>query len=402
MGIDIAGLDAVITVGWPGTLASLWQQIGRVSRAGRNGLAVWVAGANPLEAYLLDHPEAVFAAPMEATVFDPGNPYVLAPHLCAAAAELPLTVEDISQFGVAATAVIRQLTDLGVLRERPTGWYYRPREPAASLTDLRGAGQGNVQIVDSATGALVGTVDAARADSTVHVGAVYVHQGNSFLVEQLDLSARLALVSKAQIPYRTMAHTSTSLNILDTYNHVNLGGFTCNFGDVQVCQRVTSFSRFAVPNWTKLDTTPLDSPQQRFQTKACWWTFSAAMLDAAEIGISELAGALHALEHCCIGLLPLLATCDRWDLGGLSTAQHADTNAPTVFIFDGLPGGAGFAEHAFTIQEQLLTATAARLQSCPCFDGCPKCVQSPKCGNANQMLNKSAATRLAGTLTQSC
>jgi DEAD/DEAH box helicase domain-containing protein len=400
LGIDVSGLDAVVTVAWPGTRASLWQQIGRVGRAGAGGLAVWVAGGNPLDAYVVEHPDAVFGEPLETTVFDPTNPRVLAPHACAAAAELPLTPADEALFGPGLEPILGQLEAAGVLRHRSRGWYWLPSEPATALTDLRGAGEPTVQIVEAATGALLGTVDGGRADSTVHTGAVYVHQGVDYLVEALDLEAGLALVRRGAVPFRTRANSATSVAVLATRERAAEAGACWSLGEVEVRERVTSYTRLSTPGLARMDTVPLDLPERTLVTTACWFTLDAATLEAAELTPADIPGALHALEHCAIGLLPLLATCDRWDLGGLSTARHADTDAPTVFIHDAVPGGAGFAERGFRQRAALLTAVYERLNQCPCVAGCPACIQSPKCGNANQTLDKAAATRLARMLTQ--
>jgi DEAD/DEAH box helicase domain-containing protein len=399
LGIDVPSLDAVVIAGWPGTRASLWQQIGRAGRGGGDGLAVWIAGNNPLDTYLVDHPEAVFGAPIEATVFDPSNPHVLAPHLCAAAAELPLTDADTDLFGPRAAQVLAHLTEAGVLRRRRTGWYWRPTEPATSLTDLRGSAAAPVQIVEEPTGRLLGTVDAVRAESTVHSGAVYVHQGATFVVRTLDLDALIALVHPSKPPYRTRAETQTSVAIITESRTDPRGTFTWHFGEVEVRTHVASYTRLRAASAERLDTVPLDLPEHAMRTAATWLTVESTLLTEAQIDQRELPGALHAWEHTAIGLLPLLATCDRWDLGGLSAASHPDAEGPVVFIHDAVPGGAGFAERAFTAHRALTTAVLDVLTRCPCADGCPSCVQSPKCGNANHVLNKAAALRLVRALT---
>ncbi|MCL2787035.1 MAG: DEAD/DEAH box helicase [Micrococcales bacterium] len=401
LGIDISGLDTVVSVGWPGTRASLWQQFGRAGRAGAEGLAVWIAGTNPLDTFLVNHPEAIFGAPMETSVFNPSNPHVLAPHLCAAAAELPLTDDDVPRFGPDASPVLEQLGDLGVLRRRSTGWHWIPVEPATSLTDLRGSGGPSVQIVNESTGDLVGTVDGGRADATVHPGAVYSHQGATFIVRDLDLEARIALVRALRPNYRTRANSITRVSILSEEQSVVEADGAWAFGEVEVVEQVTSYTRLAVPGLSRIDTIPLDLPERVLRTASAWLTLTAATLEKAEIDRSDLPGALHAWEHAAIGLLPLLATCDRWDLGGLSTALHAETSAPTVFIHDAFPGGAGFAEQAFRRRDQLIATVAELLATCPCAEGCPGCIQSPKCGNANQTLDKAAASRLATVLATS-
>jgi DEAD/DEAH box helicase domain-containing protein len=401
LGIDIPRLDALVIAGWPGTRASLWQQIGRAGRGGGDGLAVWIAGNNPLDTYLVDHPDAVFGAPVEATVFDPTNPHVLAPHLCAAAAELPLTDVDLSLFGPGAASILAELTEAGVLRRRATGWYWRPTEPATSLTDLRGGGDATVQIVDEATGRLLGTVDSLRAESTVHAGAVYVHQGATFVVRALDLDALVALVYPSRPPYRTRAETQTSVAVIDEQRADPGHGFAWHFGDVEVRTHVTSYTRLRAHGVDRLDSIPLDLPEHAMRTASAWLTVESRVFAEAQINTREVPGALHAVEHTAIGLLPLIATCDRWDLGGLSSPSHPDTGGSVIFIHDAVPGGAGFAERAFTAHRSLMTAVLDVLTLCPCADGCPSCVQSPKCGNANHTLDKAAARRLVTAITES-
>lgn len=393
LGVDISGLDAVLIAGWPGTRASLWQQAGRAGRAGADGLAVLVASDDPLDAYLARHPEAIFGAPLEATAFDPTNPYVLAPHLCAAAAESPLRPDDARLFGLDDDALLSELARRGLLRRRPDGWYWnhaRPESPSR-LTDLRGSGaESTVQIVERPTGRMLGTVDGPRADAAVHPGAVYVHQGRTYLVE--DLADDVALVRpESTLPYATRADTAKRIEILATRRARDADGIRWSFGVVELTSRVTSYRRVRVPTMETLAVVPLDSPERRLRTTAVWWTANASVLAQAGIGPADLPGALHASEHAAIGLLPLLATCDRWDIGGLSTALHAQTLEPTIFVYDGVPGGAGFAERAFAAAPQWLTATRDAIAGCRCQDGCPSCVQSPKCGNNNSPLDKHAA-----------
>jgi DEAD/DEAH box helicase domain-containing protein len=394
LGIDVPTLDAVVIAGWPGTRASLWQQIGRAGRGEGNGLAIWIADNNPLDSYVADHPEAIFGAPVEATVFDPTNPHALAPHLCAAAAELPLTKADHERFGPGTGAILTELGQAGVLRHRPAGWYWMPAEPASSLADLRGTTGRTVQIVEEATGRILGTCDATRAESTVHAGAVYLHQGASFVIRGLDLDTAVALAVPSRPPYRTRANVRTAVTVATERARAEEPGLAWHLGDVEVRTQVTSYTRTGSGKGAKIDTVSLDLPEHSMRTASCWLTLESPVLSQAHISAQELPGALHAAEHAAIGLLPLLATCDRWDLGGLSTPSHADTGGPVVFIHDAVPGGAGFAERAYARRAALAGATRDLLARCPCVSGCPSCVQSPKCGNANQVLDKAAAARL--------
>ncbi|MFG2330154.1 DEAD/DEAH box helicase [Streptomyces sp. NPDC048604] len=394
LGIDVSGLDAVVISGYPGTRASLWQQAGRAGRSGEGALAVLVARDDPLDTYLVHHPEALFRRPVESTVLDPDNPYVLAPHLCAAAAELPLTEADLSLFGPAAPGLMPQLEAAGLLRRRTGGWYWTRRERAADLTDIRGGGGNPVRIVEAGTGRLLGTVDEAASHAAVHDGAVHLHQGRTYLVTELDLKESVALVEQANPPYSTVARDTTSISVLETDVEIPWGAGRLCYGSVEVTNQVVSFLRRRLITGEVLGETKLDLPPRTLRTRAVWWTVTEDQLDAARITPEILGGALHAAEHASIGMLPLFATCDRWDIGGVSVPLHPDTLLPTVFVYDGHPGGAGFAERAFHTARAWLAATREAIASCECEAGCPSCIQSPKCGNGNDPLHKRGAVRL--------
>ena len=430
LGIDVTGLDAVLIAGWPGTRVSLGQQAGRAGRAGSRGLAVLIASDNPLDAYLVHHPEAVFAAP-EATVFDPANPYVLAPHLCAAASEAPLRAEDLALFGLPDDALLREMESRGALRRRPTGWFWNINLPGRpqDLTSLRGDGPPEVPVVEADTGTVVGTVDGAAADSTVHEGAVYVHQGRVYVVEQL--ADDVALVrQRAAVGYRTRARSRSSVRIIaereqqvwgrpvgggdrlddvpepsahtadDGREAPGAAAITWSFGSVEVTSQVTGYQRMALPGGEVVSQHALDMDEHVLPTAAVWWTIPQETCEAAGLEPTDLPGALHAAEHASIGMLPLLATCDRWDIGGLSTAAHPQTGAPTVFVHDGHAGGAGFAERGYRAGREWLAATLAVIEGCGCASGCPSCVQSPKCGNNNEPLDKAGAAALLRLLLE--
>ncbi len=394
LGVNITGLDAVLIAGWPGTWASLWQQAGRAGRSGRSAAAVLIARDDPLDTYLVRHPEILLQHPVEATVLDPGNPYVLAPHLCAAAAELALTEPDLDIFGPAARAVVDDLTRAGRLRRRAAGWYSMRRDAAAGL---RGAGLAPVRVVEQATGRLVGTVDEPSAHLIVHEGAIYVHQGDSYLVQTLDLADRVALVEPREPGYTTTARDVTEIEVRGELRTMTWGQAGVRFGDVQVTRQVVSFTS-RDGTGTVLGETPLDLPPRRLLTRAVWWTVSPGQAGALTAAGIDLGGAAHAAEHASIGLLPLFATCDRWDIGGVSAARHPATGLLTVFVYDGHDGGAGFAERGFTAAADWLLATRQAIASCDCEAGCPSCVQSPKCGNANHPLSKRGAVALLDSL----
>ena len=392
LGVDLVGVDAVVLAGYPGTLASLWQQAGRAGRGARDALCVLVARDDPLDTYLVHHPEALFGRPVEATVLDPSNPYVLGPHLCCAAAEMPLTEADLPLFGDAAGETIDRLVAGGYLRRRPTGWYWagdgRPE------VDLRGSGGAPIAIVEESTGRLLGTVDGGASHVQVHTGAVHLHQGESYVVDSLDLDDCVALVHAEEPDWSTHARDVTSLTVESIRSIVDAGPVGMFLGTVDVTNQVVSYQRRRIATGEVIDTRPLDLPSRQLRTTAVWWTISPAALAAAGVDPADVPGALHAAEHAAIGLLPLVATCDRWDIGGLSTALHVDTEAPTVFVYDGHPGGAGFAERAYHVADEWLHATREAIASCACEHGCPSCVQSPKCGNGNEPLSKDGAVQV--------
>jgi DEAD/DEAH box helicase domain-containing protein len=390
LGVDLVGLDAVIICGYPGTRASLWQQAGRAGRSGGEALAVLVARDDPLDTYLVHHPEALFGRPVEATVLDPANPYVLGPQLCCAASEAALTRADLDLFGGApAVEAVEALTAAGALRRRPSGWYWTHR--GRPDVDLRGTGGAPISVVESATGRLLGTVDPSSSHAMLHPGAVYLHQGVSYLVDDLDLDDAIALVHAEEPDWSTHARDVTNLSVVEVREYVDAGPVGLFLGEVDVTSQVVSYQRRRIGSGEVIDTRPLDLPVRELRTVAVWFTVSPRALEAAGVEASDVPGALHAAEHAAIGLLPLMATCDRWDIGGLSTANHADTEAPTVFVYDGHPGGAGFAERAYGTATAWLRATREAIASCACESGCPSCVQSPKCGNGNNPLSKDAA-----------
>jgi DEAD/DEAH box helicase domain-containing protein len=393
LGIDIAGLDAVVLAGYPGTLASLWQQAGRAGRAQRESLVVFVARDDPLDHYLAHHPRAVFGRPVEATVTDPTNPYVLGPQLCCAAAELPLVPEDLADFGgAAAEARVEELVAEGALRRRPTGWYWAGR--GRPDVDIRGSGLAPVTIIEGGTGRLLGTVDGDAAHATVHTGAVYVHRGETYVVDEFCVDDAVAVVHRESPEWTTVARDVTDLAIATTDRSRSLGTVTAHTGVVDVTNQVVAYQRRRLGTGEVLAEFPLDLPARQLRTRAVWLTLDERAVGRAEVDDAELPGSLHAAEHAAIGILPLLATCDRWDLGGVSTALHPDTGAATIVVYDGHPGGAGFAERGFAVLRRWLQATRATVATCECESGCPSCVQSPKCGNGNEPLDKAGAVRV--------
>lgn len=397
LGIDISGLDAVVTVGFPGTRAAMWQRFGRAGRAGTPGLGILIARDEPLDAHIIEHPESVLAAPTEAVVFDPNNPYVLGPHLAAAAQELPIAENDFSLFGPRAREGVEALTAAGLLRERATGWYWTRPDRASDLADLRSTGGQEVQIVEAETGRVIGTVDSASADRDVHSDAVYVHRGEDFVITEYSTEDKVAFARAADVSHSTRAHSDTAITVLHENEQKLWGGATISWGPVRVTSQVTGYDIHDRESGRSLGEQSLDLPQRSFDSVAVWWTLPPLVVSEA---ISEelVAGAAHAAEHAAIGLLPLFAECDRWDIGGVSTAHHPDTGRLTVFVHDGYPGGAGFAERGFAVMRSWLQATLETICDCDCTEGCPRCIVSPKCGNRNEPLSKVGAVALLEAL----
>ena len=399
LGVDIAGLDAVVLAGYPGTRASFWQQAGRAGRAGAPALVVFVARDDPLDTYLVHHGAALLGAPVEATVLDPANPYVLRPQLACAAAELPLTEGCVDELGGdVARDALADLVAAGALRRRPGGWFWAvPRERPHCEVDIRGSGGQQVAVVESDTGRLLGTVDSGSACSAVHPGAVYLHRGESFVVDELDLEGGLALVHAEEPEWNTSARSTTEICVVGALTTQHSAGVSVVLGEVEVTSQVVGYLR-RLPSGQVLDAVSLDLPPSTLRTRAVWYTIPAELLERAGLAPATWPGALHAAEHAAIGLLPLVATCDRWDIGGVSTALHPDTGAPTVFVHDGHPGGAGFADRGHAALRPWLTATRDAIAACECQTGCPSCVQSPKCGNGNEPLDKAGAVVVLDTV----
>jgi DEAD/DEAH box helicase domain-containing protein len=389
LGIDVGLLDCAVTVGFPGTIASLTQQWGRAGRTGR-GLGVLVASEDALDQYLCRHPDELLRRPVEAAVSNPANPHVLAGHLRAAAAELPLQDADAAHFGPGALALARSLPEL---LPTPRGLVYRGPDHPAGRVPLRSSSGDAVAVVESDTGALLGAVDTARAGKTVHPGAVYLHAGDAYLVSALDLHDRVALVAPFSGPYYTQPRVETRVAVRGEALAADRTGARVAWGEIEVRERVTGYQRRRLRDHEPIDVTALELPETAFATEAVWYVPDAPPVDAR-----ELLGSLHAAEHAMIGLLPLLATCDRWDIGGLSTDFHEHTLAPTVFVYDGHPGGVGIARRGYERFDEWVARTERLIADCPCRTGCPSCVQSPKCGNLNEPLAKEGARRLLAAL----
>ncbi len=393
LGIDIAGLDAVVLAGFPGTITSFWQQAGRSGRRGQSALIMLIARDDPLDTYLVHHPEALLDSPIERTVIDPANPYMLRPQLLCAATELPLDDDEVEALG--AGAVVSALVDGGLLRVRSGRYFPRPDVDPHPGVDIRGSAAGEIAIVEADSGRLLGNVGAGRAPASVHPGAVYLHQGEAYLVDSLDFETGIAFVHQEEPGYATFARERTDLDVTGPGERVTAGAVGLGLVPVTVTTLVVGFLRRRTTGEV-IDFVDLDMPENTLATTAVVYTVTPEALGDNGIDPPAIPGSLHAAEHAAIGLLPLVASCDRGDIGGLSTAAGPDALAglPSVFVYDGHPGGAGFAERGFRCAQTWLAATAAAIEACECPRGCPSCVQSPKCGNGNDPLDKAGAVRV--------
>jgi DEAD/DEAH box helicase domain-containing protein len=396
LGIDIAGLDAVVLAGFPGTVTSFWQQAGRSGRRGQGALVVLVARDDPLDTYLVHNPAALLDKPIERVVIDPTNPYILGPQLLCAATELP--IDDAEMRTLGAEEVADGLVADGLLRRRSGKYYPAPGLDPHPAVDIRGPVGGQIVIVESDTGRLLGTTGAAQAAASVHPGAVYLHQGESYVVDALDFDEGLAFVHGEDPGYATFARELTDIAVTGTGDRRVFGPVTLGLVPVSVTNRIVGYLRRRLTGEV-IDFVELDMPPHTLATTAVMYTITPETLHSNGIDPLRIPGSLHAAEHAAIGLLPLVASCDRGDIGGLSTAvgPEAGENSdglPSVFVYDGYPGGAGFAEQGFRQASTWLTATAAAIKACECPSGCPSCVQSPKCGSGNEPLDKAGAVQV--------
>jgi DEAD/DEAH box helicase domain-containing protein len=417
LGIDIGSLDCAISVGFPGTVASLRQQWGRAGRRA-HGLAILVASEDALDQYFMRLPEALLERRVEAAILDHANPRVLDGHVRSAAFEAPVDDADRAVLGDSA---LERAALLPELKRTKAGYVWAGREYPAAAVPLRSTSPDAFTVVEAATGSLLGLVERERAYSTVHEGAVYLHLGEQYLVRELDLETRTALVEPFHGDYYTQPKKETTTAIERADRTERRLGLELAFGAVVVTEQVVAYQRKAIRDGSTIDLVPMPMPETTFETEAVWYLPEPAMLERATGGpagdaagaktgpgrssqtrsvlealdtLPRLLGTLHAAEHAMIALLPLWAMCDRWDIGGLSTNRHFQTGRPTVFVYDGHAGGVGIAERGFEVFEGWVQDTAEMLAGCPCERGCPSCVQSPKCGNLNEPLDKAGALEL--------
>ena len=393
LGIDVGLLDAVISVGFPGTVASLRQQWGRAGRR-NHGLAVLIATEDALDQYFMREPAKLLGRRVEAAILDHENPRVLAGHVRAAAFEAPIDEEDADVLGRRALEVAAADPEL---RRTPRGIVWAGKDYPSARVPLRSTDADAFTIVDAETGSVLGVAERSRAYSTVHPGAVYLHLGESYLVRELDERALRAVVEPIAVDWYTQVKKETQTTIVRALRAERRLGLPLAFGEIEVTEQIVAYERKTARSQERIELVPLELPPTSFATEAIWYVPEPAQL--AELDqMPKLLGTLHAAEHAMIAMLPLWAMCDRWDIGGLSTNLHLQTGQPTVFIYDGHAGGVGIAERGFEQFEGWVADTAAMIAGCPCHDGCPSCVQSPKCGNLNEMLDKAGALELLNRL----
>ncbi len=395
LGIDIGDLDSTVLTGYPGSIASAWQQAGRSGRSTHSSSSFLIAQDNPLDQYLMRNPDFFFGKNFENALINPDNPYILKPHLLCAAWEKPLDDNDKGFFGPNVDAMLAELEQEGRLRKRLERWYPSPSiaYPAQDV-NIRATSRENYAIIDVSQGCLLETVEASVAFFQIHPGAIYLHQGESYVITELDLVRHIALAEPTSVNYYTQTKELTDIKVLELAKEKHCHGVKVYFGDVDVTTTVVGFKKRRQFTEEVIGEEPLDLPSQSFPTKALWFDLPQKGIDRITESRLDFHGGLHACEHAAIGILPLFALCDRNDIGGVSTPFHPDTGKAQVFIYDAYPGGIGIAEKGFEIVDKLWQATLNLVRECPCQDGCPSCVQSPKCGNNNQPLDKEAAVVL--------
>jgi DEAD/DEAH box helicase domain-containing protein len=396
LGIDVGDLDAAICVTFPGTVASLRQMWGRAGRRD-TGLAMYIAGEDALDQFFCRHPDEFLDRAVESAILDHENEEIHLPHLMAAAYELPLTADDADFLGPRWRAYAEQLERSGGLREKDGRFLPRGEGFPAGRISLRSAGLDAIAVVDTSSGEMIGNVEAARAPSTLHPGAVYLHMGQSYEVRELDLRDSTAWVEPFGGDWYTQPKKETDTWIEEIRHEREALGVTLSFGIIAVTEQVVAYQKKRVADHEVLDLLPVELPEQEFITQALWYTLPPDLLPA-DFPLSVLQSALHAAEHSQIAVLPLIAMCDRWDIGGLSTAFHPQTAKPTIFIYDGHPGGVGITRTGYEAFDMLVGDAHRLVSECPCEQGCPSCVQSPKCGNLNDYLSKAGAIELMQTM----
>jgi DEAD/DEAH box helicase domain-containing protein len=391
LGIDIGSLDAVLISGYPGTMMSTRQQAGRAGRKGGDALAILIAQGNPLDQYFMHHPDRFFSRSHEHAIIDPKNPYILSGHLLCAAAELPLNEDtDRQYFGNLMEVHLHDLQSNDLLRKTSRGWVYSGRGRAAEAVSLDGMPGEAFRIL--CHGKLLETMDRGQVYREAHKGAIMLHQGETYVVNEMDLETHTIRVTETSVDYYTQPLKEVDLAILETLKTKEFNGMKCAFGDVEVTEHFTGYK--IKRRDTIIGIEPLLLPPLTFRTRAFWFVPPPQVEQSVNAADHDLAGGLHGAEHAIIALMPLHVMCDRWDVGGLSSSSFGNTGEPVIFVYDAYEGGIGLAEKAYEILPNLLTSAYELVRDCPCEDGCPSCIHSPKCGNDNQPLDKEATIHI--------
>ncbi len=391
LGIDVGALDLCVLVGYPGSLISSWQRIGRVGRSGRKGTVVLIALPDSLDQYVVSHPELLLDGRFERAVLDPKNPFVAGPHLVCAAAEEPLERRELAGWTPSAEPLVEDLARRGELVQDAAGdrWFSFRRRPHRDVQP-RAAGR-PYAIVDAGSGAPLGSIDAGRVWHECHPGAVYLHGGKTFVIEELDVERRRVRAGRARVDYYTAVLGDKETEILERLESRPLGALHVGYGKLKVTVRIREFQKKRIQDGEPMSVHPLDAPPLVYETVGFWIEMPAGLPQAFVRRERHFMGSIHAAEHATIGLLPLLAIADSGDVGGISYTGHPQLPGPAVFLYDGMPGGAGLSLAGFRDLETLLGRTREHVAACPCEDGCPSCIQSPRCGNGNKPLDKEGA-----------
>ena len=390
VGIDIGNLDAVLLSGFPGTIISTWQQIGRVGRSTRPSLATLILFEDAYQQFLGRHPEYFLEKTPENAIIDLNNPYIVKGHILCAASELPIKKAEISKiWGEVGMKVIKELLKQDVLKLVPAGIVPKSIKHPSQQVSLNSAFTESIEIIVSEK--LLETMTTAQAYREAHEGAILIHQGEKYLIETIDWENKTAYASSHRVDYYTEAISISDVEIIAQEKEKDIG-YLLTFGEVKVTEFYHSYRKKTYDE--VLEIVPLDLPPLEFNTKAVWINIPSSIVSKVKAEKKDFSGGIHALEHATIALSPLFALCDRWDIGGTSYPNFLDDGTAKIFIYDGFPGGIGIAEQLFEKWEVLLSNVLQLIQECPCSEGCPSCIQSPKCGNDNFPLSKEVAVDL--------
>ena len=391
LGRDIGDLDLCRLVGYPGSVIATWQRGGRVGRSGQDSALILIAGEDALDHYFMRNPEDFIRRRPEAAVLNPFNPEILSRHLVCASTELPLRIDEAMMDETPVQKAILRLEEKGDLLRSADGKEIYSKEKAPHRrVNLRGTGN-RFNITCGNKGESIGEIDAFRAFKETHPGAVYLHRGNTYIVEHLDLGTRTAVVSQKRVDYYTRARGNKQTEIIEQFEGKTVWGTTVFTGRLKVTSQVTGYEKWRIHGKKRLNIVPLDLPPQTFETEGLWYKIPVEIQRRTESKYMHFMGGIHAVEHAAISIFPMLVMTDRNDLGGISTPFHFQVGSAAIFIYDSVPGGAGLTRLAFERAEELLEYTLKAIKTCPCESGCPSCVHSPKCGSGNRPIDKASA-----------